>query len=74
MYIIQAKTDKDVKFVSCTYDEALRKLHRYIVKDMRWHHDFGSIDECQAEKTKKIYPNMNTFAVSFQEIARSMEW
>jgi len=72
--IIQAETDKDVKFVPLTYDEALRKLHRYIVKVMRWHHDFGSIDEQQAEKTKEIYLNMNTFATWFREIARSMEW
>lgn len=72
--IIQAKTDKDVKFVPLTSDEALRKLHRYIVNVMRWHHDFGSIDEQQVQKTKEIYPNMNTFAAWFQEIARSMGW
>lgn len=71
---IQKEIDKDVKFVPLTYDEALRKLHRYIVKVMRWHHDFRSIDGEQAEKTKEIYPNMNTFTIWFREIARSMEW
>lgn len=72
--IIQSHTTKTVQFVPLTYDEAFRKLHRYIVKVMWWHHHFGKNDATQLAKTKEIYPNIKSFVVWFEEIARSMDW
>lgn len=59
---IRDVTGKDVHFVPLSYDDALRRLHRETIYNLRWCNDIGRIDERQAEKTKKIWSQMNTFA------------
>ncbi|CAF1080898.1 unnamed protein product [Rotaria sordida] len=67
---IREVSGKDIHFVPLSYDEALLKLHRETVNNLRWYNDFGSIDERQTEKTKEIYPKMKTFA----EWVRETQW
>ncbi len=54
-------------------EEALFKLHRETVNNLRWHSDIGRIDERQAEKTKEIWHQMKTFADWIREIQWLME-
>ncbi len=70
---IREVTGKDVHLVPLPYDQALLKLHRETVKNLRWHNDIGSIDEQRAEKTKEIWPQMNTFAGWLRENQWLME-
>jgi len=70
---IQEIANKKVKFTPLPYEEAVRKLHREIITNMRWYSEIGSIDEHQAEKTKEIYPNMRKFADWIQETNRLLE-
>ncbi len=70
---IQEVTDKNVHFVPLRYEEALLKLHRETVNNLRWYNDISSIDERQAEKTNEIWPKMNTFADWLREIQWLME-
>jgi nucleoside-diphosphate-sugar epimerase len=70
---IREVTGKDVRFVRLSYEEALLKLHRETVNNLRWYNDTGSIDGRQAEKTKEIWPKMKTFAEWIREIQWLME-
>jgi hypothetical protein len=70
---IRDVTGKDVHFVPLSYDEALLRLHRETVKNLRWYNDIGSIDGQQAEETKKIWSQMNTFAGWLRENQWLME-
>ncbi|CAF1219582.1 unnamed protein product [Rotaria sp. Silwood1] len=67
---IREVSGKDIHFVPLSYDEALIKLHRETVNNLRWYNDFGSIDEQQVAKTKEIYPKIKTFA----EWVRETQW
>ncbi|CAF2697466.1 unnamed protein product [Rotaria sp. Silwood2] len=67
---IREVSGKDIRFVPLSCNEALVKLHRETVDNLRWYNDFGSIDERQAEKTKEIYGKMKTFA----EWVRETQW
>jgi uncharacterized protein YbjT (DUF2867 family) len=70
---IREVTGKDVHFVPLSYETALLKLHRETVNNLRWYNDIGSLDERQAEKTREICPQMNTFADWLREIQWLME-
>jgi hypothetical protein len=70
---IRQMATKEVKFTPLPYEEAIRKLHREIVTNMRWYSEIGSIDEGQADRTKEIYPNMRKFTDWFQETNRLLE-
>ncbi|UJR19782.1 hypothetical protein I4U23_022916 [Adineta vaga] len=70
---IRDMTEKDVQFIPLPFEEALLKLHRETVNNMRWYNDIGSTDGQQAEKTKEIYPNMKTFIEWLREIQWLME-
>jgi hypothetical protein len=71
---IQEIANKEVKFTPLPYEEAIRKLHRQIITNMKWYSQIGSIDEHQAEKTKEIYPNMRKFVDWIQETNRLLEF
>jgi hypothetical protein len=70
---IREVTGKDVRFVPLSYEEALHKLHRETVNNLRWYNDIGSIDGRQAEKTREIWPKMKTFAEWIREIQWLMD-
>lgn len=70
---IREVTGKDINFVPLSYDEALRKLHRETVNNLRWYNDMGSIDQRQADKTREIWPHMVTFANWVRETKWLME-
>jgi hypothetical protein len=70
---IRVVTDKDINFVPLSYNEALHKLHRETVNNLRWYNNISSIDERQAEKTKEIWPRMKTFAEWVHETQWLME-
>ena len=70
---IRDVTDKDVHFVPLPYDEALLKLHRETVNNLRWHNEVGSFDKRQMEKTKEIWPHMKKFADLLRETRWFME-
>ncbi len=70
---IREVTGKDVHFVPLSYEEALIKLHRETVYNLRWYSDTSTIGDWHAEKTKEIWPKMKTFAEWVQEIQWLME-
>jgi hypothetical protein len=70
---IQQVTGKDIHFVPLSYKDSLLKLHRETVNNLRWYNDIGSIDGQQTEKTKKIWPQMRTFADWVRETQWLME-
>ncbi|CAM4841177.1 unnamed protein product [Rotaria magnacalcarata] len=67
---IREVSEQDIQFIPLSYDEALVKLHRETVNNLRWYNEFGSTDERQAEKTKEIYPKIKTFV----EWVRETQW
>ena len=70
---IRNVTRRDVDFVLLMHDEALLRLHRETVQYLRWYHHIGSQDEEQAERTRAIYPKLNTFIAWIQENQWIME-
>ena len=70
---IRNVTRRDIDFIPLSHDEALLRLHRETVHHLRWYHDVGSRDEQQAERTRAIYPKMNTFIEWIRENQWMME-
>lgn len=70
---IREVTGKDIHFVALSYGEALLKLHRETVNNLRWYNDIGSIDERQTDKTNEIWPKMKTFGDWLRETQWLME-
>lgn len=70
---IREVTGKNVQFSPLSYEEALRKLHRETVNNLRWYNDIGSIDEQQVKKTREVCHQMITFADWLKEIQWLLE-
>jgi hypothetical protein len=58
---IEQMARKELKIARLPYEEAIRKLDREIVTNMRWYGEIRSIDERKTDKTKEIYPNIRKF-------------